>query len=120
MTQGADKHQRAQLREVGLTAFEINTLNEIAKQGGEVAWYPERVKPLTNQLVDLMVAKRLVEFLTSSMRSPIMSAMAPNVSTLVARYGNRFILRLTPDGRSALAALDAATSVKPIVNVEIT
>jgi DNA-binding MarR family transcriptional regulator len=88
---------RGVLRHVGLTAWDINTINVLVKSGGEVRWHGDTVKPQTKQMLDICVKKNLVE--------------------LVRREFGHAFLRLTDLGRVAAAQLEAMNAApKVIVN----
>ena len=86
------------LRQVGLTAWEIQKLTQLAARGGEVPWYPRNYDPLTLRCMDGMITKRLV--------------------TIVDRSG-ALAVRLTDEGRTVVTQLDAM-AVKPKVEVAST
>lgn len=111
-----DRHALGHLRQVQLTTFEIKTLAQLALQGGEVDWFPLRVKALTNQLLDHMVSKRLVEFISPTSRLVISQAIAPATSSIVAAHGGRIRLRMTDEGRAVNAQLEAM-SMRPKIEV---
>lgn len=95
-----------QLRQVGLTAFEIKTIGELVKQGGEVAWYPERVKPITNEMIDAMMQKGIV-YLESPSGGIVPIGMIPAaIGKVIALHGSRLRLRLTDQGRGIAAQLE--------------
>lgn len=84
------------LRQVGLTAFDINTIGVLVKSGGEAAWYPNNVKPFTRQMIDAMIKKGLVEITSGP-------------------TGGQY-LRLTDLGRQAATQIEAM-NVAPKVEV---
>jgi len=88
---------RGHLRQVGLSLAEVKTLGTLAENGGEVRWYGEKVRPETNQMIDVLVSKNLVQ--------------------LDKRFGGAVYLRLTDQGRSVAAQLEAM-NVKPKVVVD--
>lgn len=110
-----DKHALGHLREVRISPPEIQTLALIAKFGGEISWYPERVKPGANQMIDTLRKKHLVDLITSGGQA-LDGDVAGNIPSLVAQYGSRFRLRFTDQGRSIHSQLDAMT-VRPKVEV---
>ena len=48
------------LRSAALTPFELNAIGVLVKTGGECAWYPNNVKPITRDGVQGMIDKGLV------------------------------------------------------------
>lgn len=82
----------AHLRKVGLNAAEVKTIGFLAKNGGETPWYPVNVKPETRAMIDKLIEKQLVE---------------------LARHG-RLYLRLTDQGRSVAAQLEAMDAAPKI------
>lgn len=111
-----DKHALGHLRQIQLSPFEIKTLDMVSKLGGEISWYPERVKPEVNRGIDLMRQKQLLDLINPAGQA-LDGDVASHVSSLVAQYGTRFRLRLTDQGRSVQAQLDAM-SAKPKLEVQ--
>lgn len=84
------------LRQVRLTPMEVQTINLLAKNGGEIAWYPQAIKnPDTVPRIDSMQHRGLIE--------------------IVQRFAGLY-LRLTDQGRAVAAQLEAM-SVAPKVEV---
>lgn len=85
------------LRSVRLTPMEVQTINLLAKSGGEITWYPKAVKnPETFARVDALQRRGLVQ--------------------IVTRYPETLYLRLTDEGRTVAAQLEAM-SVAPKVEI---
>jgi DNA-binding MarR family transcriptional regulator len=87
---------RGHLRKVGLQLAEVKTLSFLAQSGGETRWYGHIVKPETQVMIDDLIGKQLVE--------------------LVGRFGGAIYLRLTDQGRSVAAQLEAM-NVAPKIEV---
>lgn len=87
---------RGHLRQVGLKLSEVKTLSFLAQNGGETRWHGHIVKPETQAMIDGLIGKQLV--------------------TLVTRFGGAVYLRLTDQGRTVAAQLEAM-SVAPKVEV---
>jgi len=104
------------LQAVGLTEFDENVFKNLAANAGEIEWYPETKKPLVNELIDVLVRKRLLEITNASRTLVIPQGAIPaSVGGVVNQYGSRLRMRLTDEGRAVLAALlqeTPATSIK--------
>lgn len=88
---------RGHLRQVGLSLPEVRTLSFLAANGGEQRWHGEAVRPETRAMIDVLIAKNLVE--------------------LIERFGRAIYLRLTEQGRSVAAQLEAmSVAPKVVVN----
>lgn len=114
-----DRDALGHLRQVHLSPIEIKMLTQLAVQGGEGDWFPLADKPqvpLINQCLDLMVTKRLVEFISPNTRMVIAQQIAPAPSSVVAAHGPRIRVRLTDGGRAVNAQLDAM-SMRPKLEV---
>lgn len=88
------KIDRAHLRQVGLTRFDIQLLSLLSKSGGE---YPVPETMESRALVEATRDKRLVE--------------------IVVRFGERPFVRLTDEGRTVLAQLETMAG-QPKVEVD--
>lgn len=112
----ADKHALEHIRQVQLSTFEIKTLGLISQKAGEIDWFPDQVKPVVNQCIDVMRdPKGLVE-LRDANGNAIEIALDGNVGRLIMRHGSRLRLRLTDQGRAIAAQLDAMLA-KPKLEV---
>jgi DNA-binding MarR family transcriptional regulator len=87
---------RGHLRQVGLNVAEVKTLSFLAQNSGEARWHGHIVKPDTQAMIDGLIGKQLVE--------------------LVTRFGGAVYLRLTDQGRTVAAQLEAM-SVAPKIEV---
>lgn len=87
------KIDRAHLRQVGLTRFDIQLLSLLSKSGGEYP-VPETIE--ARALMQVTIDKGLVEIIT--------------------RFGERSFIRLTDEGRTVLVQLEAM-AVQPKVEV---
>ncbi len=87
------KIDRAHLRQVGLTRFDIQLLSLLSKSGGEYP-VPETIE--ARALLETTRAKGLVE--------------------VVTRFGERAFVRLTDEGRTVIAQLETM-AVQPKVEV---
>ena len=76
------------LRQVALTAFDVNTIKVLMKTGGEALWNASIVKPETKAMIQLMIDKKLIE--------------------MVERPLEPTKIRLTDIGRSAAAQIEAS------------
>ena len=83
------------MRQVGLSFPEVKILTFVAQSAGEILWKPEYAKPESRAFVDKLLQKQLVES--------------------ISRDGRGY-LRLTDQGRSVAAQLDAMM-VAPKVEV---
>lgn len=88
------KINRAHLRRVGLTAFDIQVLGLLMKRGGE---YPMPETPAALARLKVTQDKGLVE--------------------MVERFGQRPVVRLTDEGRTVCAQLEVM-SVQPKVEFD--
>ena len=88
------KIDRAHLRQVALTRFDIQLLSLLSKSGGE---YPVPDTVEARALVETTRAKHLIE--------------------LVERFGERPHVRLTDEGRTVVTQLEAM-AVQPKVEVD--